>query len=474
MVFSSVVFLYYFLPLTVLLYFAVPNKAKNTVLLLASLLFYAWGEPVYIALMLFSMTMDYTFGRVIAGQMQVGKSRLAKRTLVLAAVLNIGLLVFFKYADFVINNINTLLGLEVEPLNLPLPIGISFYTFHAMSYVIDIYRQKIKVQKNIVSFGMYIALFPALVAGPIIRYTTIQDEVDNRKHSLSLIADGIGRFSVGLAKKVLIANPLGQMADNIFVQQIGDISPVTAWIGIIAYTLQIYFDFSGYSDMAIGLAKVFGFKLDENFNYPYISKSVTEFWRRWHISLSSWFRDYVYISMGGNRVAPWKVTRNILVVWMLTGLWHGAAWNFVFWGLYYGVIIIAEKHLRGKFPKVPTIVARAYTIFAFMIGWVFFRATDLTHALAYIQKMFSFASGNLMDAKSWLYLHDHWQVMLVAIIGSTPLLKNLYCKIKGDKPIEDKPMGFALAMSFGICAVLFVCTICLTNSTYNPFIYFRF
>ena len=341
MVFSSIPFLYFFLPIVIILYFAVPKKFRNLILFLCSLMFYAWGEPIYVTIMLFSTVLDYTNGRLLERFEGCGKKRRA--ILIFDIIANLGILMFFKYSDFFISNINSLTGSQIGLLGLALPIGVSFYTFQTMSYTIDVYRHDAPAQKNIISFGAYVTLFPQLIAGPIVRYNTIAGQLNNRRESFSMFYDGVVRFCVGLAKKVLLANNIGMLWDTISATPAAQISVVSSWIGIIAFALQIYFDFSGYSDMAIGLGKMFGFTFEKNFNYPYTSKSITEFWRRWHISLGTWFREYVYIPLGGSRKGRAQTYINIFVVWFLTGFWHGASWNFAVWGLYFAIILIIEK-----------------------------------------------------------------------------------------------------------------------------------
>ena len=382
MVFSSSTFLMAFLPLTLLLYYGVGVAltknvtVKNCILLLASLVFYAWGEPVYIVLMLLSILFNFAAGRVIDSALSDGRTGLAKFQFIADVVYNLAVLGFFKYADFVVDNINGLFGAHIPPLELPLPIGISFYTFQILSYIIDLYTGKIRVQKNLVSFALYISLFPQLIAGPIVKYKEIEEQLVGRKESLVKYSRGMARFVVGLAKKLLLANTLGAVYSGIQAMDVGSLSALTAWTGIACYTLQIYFDFSGYSDMAIGLGSMFGFRFNENFNYPYIATSITDFWRRWHISLSSWFRDYVYIPLGGNRRKTPRVIFNLMVVWLLTGLWHGAAWNFVLWGMFYGVLLIFEKYVLGDLlPRIPTPVRWLTTMVLVMCGWVLFSAT---------------------------------------------------------------------------------------------------
>ncbi|MDX5322882.1 MAG: MBOAT family protein, partial [Exiguobacterium sp.] len=395
MLFSSTIFLFWFLPIVLILYYVSPRFLKNTVLLVASLLFYAWGEPIYTAVMLASIVMNYAFGLLVDNNRDNKKK--AKWLVAGMVAGNVLLLSVFKYTSFIIENVNAITGLELTDPKIPLPIGVSFFTFQAMSYVIDVYRKDGKVQRNPLDLALYISLFPQLVAGPIVRYQTVADEINDRKETMDDFASGIQRFVIGLAKKMLLANNAGYVADQIFSQNAGEMSMGLAWIGIIAYSLQIYFDFSGYSDMAIGLGRMFGFHFLENFNYPYISKSVSEFWRRWHISLGSWFRDYVYIPLGGNRGSAWKLYRNLAIVWILTGVWHGASWTFIAWGAYYGLFIMLERAFLGAWLKaLPAPLAHAFTLFVVIIGWVFFRADDFPYALSYLSAMF-----NLNGAPVW-------------------------------------------------------------------------
>ena len=378
MVFSNLVFLFIFLPAVLFLYYLSPKAGKNYILLLASLLFYAWGEPVYVLIMLGSICMNYLFARWL----DQGKNGFQRKFwLVVSIIANLFVLGIFKYAGFFMENVNKLFHTVFPVPEIALPIGISFFTFQAMSYVIDVYRKDAVLQKNLFDLALYISLFPQLVAGPIVRYQTVADQITDRIHDWALFESGVKRFLIGLFKKVLIANPIGLVADEIFALSGGDLSTGTAWIGVMAYALQIYFDFSGYSDMAIGLGRMFGFKFLENFNYPYIAQSVTDFWRRWHISLSSWFRDYVYIPLGGNRVRPWKIYCNLFIVWTLTGFWHGASWTFLVWGFYYGVLIALERLFLGKLlAKLYRPLRHLYLLFIVMIGWVFFRADDFSYS----------------------------------------------------------------------------------------------
>ncbi|GGG68795.1 MBOAT family O-acyltransferase [Paenibacillus radicis (ex Gao et al. 2016)] len=469
MVFSSVIFLFFFLPLVLALYFAVPFKFKNTILLIFSLVFYAWGEPRYVVLMIVSILMNYGFGLwVDRAEHDNKKKRIA--VLTSAIIINIGLLGFFKYANFFVDVMNAALHTNVHLEPVPLPIGISFYTFHALSYLIDVYRNKEKAQRNLFRLALYITFFPQLVAGPIIRYNAVAEQLRKRVFSSIQFAEGIKRFILGLSKKILLANPLGLAADTVFATSTMDLSTGSAWIGILAYTLQIYFDFSGYSDMAIGLAKMFGFEFAENFNYPYISKSISEFWRRWHISLGSWFRDYVYIPLGGSRVTPWKIYRNLFIVWALTGFWHGASWTFIAWGLYYGILIALEK------AGLERLLARIYplnhviVLLLVMIGWVFFRADNFGYAASYIHTMFATRGLELFDSQALSLLSLNWFYFAIAIVVATPVFPKLR-KLTFSKSI----MGFrnigALLFYFFLFAEVILY---LINSTYNPFLYFRF
>lgn len=472
MVFSNLVFLYVFLPIVLLVYFIVPRGLKNTILLIASLFFYSWGEPSYVVLMILSIVINYIIGLLVAN----AKTDSRKKTwLWFAVFVNLGILGYYKYANFLVENINQLFHTSIVLEPIPLPIGISFFTFQALSYVIDVYRKNAEAQKNIFDFSLYIALFPPLIAGPIIRYNRIAEQIKKRFVNIPLFVEGIQRFILGLSKKVLIANPLGRTADDIFAISGGDLTTVTAWVGILAYSLQIYFDFSGYSDMAIGIGKMFGFTFDENFNYPYISKNVSEFWRRWHISLSSWFRDYVYIALGGNRVSTWKVYRNILIVWTLTGFWHGASWTFMAWGFYYGLLIAMEKWFLGKWlGKLWSPIQHVYTLIFVMVGWVFFRADNFSYSFDYIQTLFGF-NGTLYDGQSILYVLDNLWIFAIAILFATPIFP--YMKHKLEAIASKHTVVFVLKEFFGSALyliLLLIVTTFLVNSTYNPFIYFRF
>ncbi len=470
MLFNSLTFLFGFLPLLLALYFIVESrKIKNIILLLFSILFYAWGEPKYIFLMLITIIVVYVFGLLI-DKFDRDKNKLLKKiSLIICIILVVGNLIFFKYTNFFIENINNIFNSNIKILSIILPIGISFYTFQILSYIIDLYNKKIKVQKNILSLSLYVSLFPQLIAGPIVRYETIEDEIDNRKENIDDIINGTKRFIIGLSKKIIIANQMGIMADMVFNNHTPAYGTSIIWLGILAYTLQIYFDFSGYSDMAIGLGKIFGFHFLENFNYPYISTSITEFWRRWHISLSSWFRDYIYIPLGGNRVSKIKWIRNIFIVWLLTGFWHGASWNFIIWGLFYGLLLLCEKIFLDKIlKKLPKFISWLYTIIIIMIGWTVFRANNLNELLYFIRTMFIYHKtdwltilpNNLVNFNSIFFL-------IPAIILSFPIFKKLQEKYSNN-------IVYTIIMNIILLCLLFICVVYLISSKYNPFIYFRF
>ena len=460
MLFSGIPFLFYFLPAVLLTYFLVPTKLKNAVLLLFSLVFYAWGEPKYVFLMIATIGLFYSCGLAIDRSQT---KRWKKFFLVLSVVVSLALLAIFKYADFLLDSVNAVTGLQLPLLKLALPIGISFYTFQCLSYTVDLYRGDAQVQKNIISFGAYVSLFPQLIAGPIVRYVDVARQLDHRSHSWDRVGIGLRRFLVGLAKKILIANQLGQLTE--IFRQSPEKSVLFYWIYAIAFALHIYFDFSGYSDMAIGLGKIFGFDFIENFNYPYISRSISEFWRRWHMSLGSWFRDYVYIPLGGNRVGKIRWVFNILVVWMLTGLWHGAAWNFVLWGLLYAVFLMLEKWL--PLHKLPDLLRRCYVLLVVVLGFVLFNAQNLQQALQDMAGMFGFGGVPLVTTASLYYLRSYALLFVAAIIGSTPLPKKLAMKL------EDRPVGAVLETAL-LLVFLLVCSAYLVDGSFNPFLYFRF
>lgn len=468
MVFSSVLFLFYFLPFVLAIYFISPRKYRNIILFISSLIFYSWGEPKYIWIMLFSTILDYTCGWYI--DLYRGKGDLVKSKiwLVVSVVVNLGMLSIFKYSDFVIASINNVFNLGIPLLKLTLPIGISFYTFQTMSYSIDVFRGDTKVQRNIISFGTYVTLFPQLIAGPIVRYQTVAEEIDDRVESFELIGEGIKRFVLGLGKKVLLANNIGMLWDGVSKLELSNISVLTAWLGIIAFGFQIYFDFSGYSDMAIGLGKIFGFNFLENFNYPYMSKSITEFWRRWHISLGTWFKEYLYIPLGGNRVGRYKYLRNVLIVWMLTGIWHGASWNFAIWGLYFGIVLMIEKLFLYKFlEKIPSYLSRIYTLLLVLISWVIFAFDSISKGFDYIKILFGYGDVQLFNHSSLYLLYTNILLFIILGIGSTDIPKKIwdYAKKKYKLiTIENLLLFFVLLLSVAY----------LVDQTYNPFLYFRF
>ena len=467
MLFSSISFIYYFLPVVLALYFIVPKKAKNLVLFLASVFFYFYGEPRYIALMLVTISISY-IGAILIDK--YSQTKLKKIFFVVTIGICLGFLAIFKYLDFMISTINSVIGTKIPLFMLALPIGISFYTFQTLSYVVDVYNGKVKVQKSFLKLATYVSLFPQLVAGPIVRYETIEKELDDRTHSFENFAYGVRRFVVGLAKKVLIANSLGELA-NVFLGT-DEKTVALYWIYGIAYSLQIYFDFSGYSDMAIGLGRMFGFHFLENFNYPYISKSITEFWRRWHISLGSWFRDYVYIPLGGNRVGKLKLLRNIFVVWMLTGLWHGANWTFVLWGLMFGVLLIIEKVFLGKIlEKMLGIFQRIYVLFTVLISFIIFNSTDINEAFKNIVGLFGVNGEPLINNYTIYYLKKYSILLIISVIGATPILKNVVEKLKDNK-ISAKIVNVVEPVVLAV--LLLVVTAYLVDNSYNPFLYFRF
>ncbi len=466
MVFSSLTFLYAYLPLTLLIYFTVPLRYRNMVLLAVSLFFYGWGEPVYVLLMIFSILFNYIFGALVAKYRSTDRKK-AKMFLIIDIIANLALLGFFKYFDFFAANLN-MIGIRfIHPLHLGLPIGISFYTFQTMSYPIDLYRFDTDPQKKLVNFGAYVSMFPQLIAGPIVRYRDIARQLEERHENINQIYSGIQRFIIGLAKKVLLANSAGQVWEFAKGLSAEQSSLLTAWLGIAFYAFQIYFDFSGYSDMAIGLGRIFGFEFCENFNYPYIASSITDFWRRWHISLSSWFRDYVYIPLGGNRKGLKRQLVNIMIVWLLTGFWHGAAWNFVLWGVFYGIVLILEKcFLLKKMEKWPVWTRHLYTMVIVLIAWVFFADENIGAAFRYLLGMIW---AKPVSASALFILRDHFVLLIVCILASTPVLKNAWGWIQ--QKTNGKGTYLApLAAAF----TLILCTAFIVDATYNPFLYFRF
>lgn len=468
LVFSSLLFIYIFLPLALIFYYITPKKGRNLTLFIISLIFYGWGEPIYILLMIVEVMVQY-IGAILIDKNRKDKEK-SKFLFVTILVINISILFFFKYYGFLIENINLIFGMSLKIKNLPLPLGISFYTFKLISYLVDVYKNKSNVQKNIINFGVYIAMFPQLLAGPIEQYSNICDQIENRKETISKFGEGVEKFIIGLGKKVLIANNMAAIWIQIKILPNNEVSVLTAWIGIIAFTLQIYFDFSGYSDMAIGLGRMMGFKFLENFNYPYISKSASEFWRRWHISLGSWFRDYIYIPLGGNKCKTVIQIRNIFIVWFTTGLWHGASWNFIFWGLYFGFFIFLEKVFLFKIlKKLPGIISNIYTMMLVTIGWVFFDIETLEGAFVYIGTMFGIGTNGLKDKFSNYIIDTDFIFFIVAIIGVTPLMKKIIAFLKEKTQI----LGIIIVVLF--CSVIvFISTAYLVNESYSPFLYFKF
>ena len=461
MVFSTLLFLFRFLPISLFLYYIVPARWKNAVLLVVSLIFYSWGEVRYFPIMIFSTVLDYTCSRCI--ERWRDRRWVCKTALGVSIFCNLGMLIFFKYTDFFLSNLNALLGLSIPLLRLTLPLGISFYTFQTMSYTIDVYRGDARAEHNIINFGAYVTMFPQLIAGPIVRYTDVAERLNILKGRVTLdrVDDGISLFIFGLAKKVLIANSVGALWTEISeTLGYGSISTPLAWMGILAYTLQIYFDFSGYSLMAIGLGKMLGFDFPDNFNYPYISKSITEFWRRWHMTLGSWFREYVYIPLGGNRKGKARQILNMAVVWFLTGFWHGADWNFILWGLFYLALLIVEKlWLLKKLEKAP-VLAHIYTMLFVIVGWAIFFITDLGQLGDFLRRLFVPTGG----ISALYYLRNYAVIFVVAMVFCTPLPMRLYEKIKHNTLLRGLCLGVLLALSIAY----------LSNATYNPFLYFRF
>lgn len=456
MVFSSITFIFYFLSIVLSIYYMVPKKMQNLILLLASLLFYFYGEPKYVILMVFEIIVAYLFGRLI-------DKKHKKIFLIIPITIIVGLLVYFKYIDFLIQNINAIFAKDIDLVKVILPIGISFYTFQIISYIVDVYRGEVKVQKDILNLATYVALFPQLIAGPIVRYKTIEAQLDNRKQAIENVSIGIRRFVIGLGKKVLIANVLGELV-NVFFSS-NEKSVLFYWLYALTNMMQIYFDFSGYSDMAIGLGKMFGFEFPENFNYPYISSSITEFWRRWHMSLGTWFRDYIYIPLGGNRVSKVKHLRNILIVWLLTGLWHGAAWNFIIWGVYFGILLILEKEFILKWAnKIPKIIRILATFFIVMISFIIFSGESKVEIFENIKGLFGIGGISLTSLESIYYLKSYAVVLIISLIGATPLMKNIF---------KEKKVSNIFEPIF-ILFVLIISTSYIIDGSFNPFLYFRF
>lgn len=458
MVFSSILFIFRFLPIAMILYFLTPNKYKNLTLLLISLMFYSWGEPKYFLIMVASIFVDYFISRGIEKSRNNKKVSIA--LLSISIVFNLGILFFFKYFNFFLENVNNILGLSLKYVKITLPLGISFYTFQTMSYTIDVFLGKVKAEKNIINFGAFVCLFPQLIAGPIVKYTDINVELKHRKIDMKQIQDGIELFILGLGSKVLIANNIGAFWSEIEGKGFVGLGIVIAWISVLAFAFQIYFDFSGYSLMAIGLGKILGFNFPRNFNYPYISKSITEFWRRWHITLGSWFKEYVYIPLGGNRVGRLRLYINLFIVWFLTGFWHGASYNFILWGLYFFILISIEKAVLLKFLEKHKIISHIYSIFFILLGWAIFAVVDLGQLKILLKEMFSVSKNN-----QWIYyLRNYGITFIIATVFSTPIVKNIYNKvIKSD-----------ILNTFILTIIFLLCIAYLVDATYNPFLYFRF
>ena len=467
MVFSTPIFLFYFLALTLLVYYVVPRKGRNVVLLISSLFFYYWGEREYVAIMFLSTAIDYTHGMLVERCKKKDNDKGARMAVASSIIFNLALLLFFKYWDFLAGSFQAM-GLTFMPvLNIHLPIGISFYTFQTMSYTIDVYRGDTRAQRNIINFGTFVTLFPQLIAGPIIKYKDLGDQINERTTSTEKFASGVQIFMVGMAKKVLVANNVGMLWEAYKAMSAGELTVLGAWLGVIAFTFQIYFDFSGYSDMAIGLGRMLGFEFLPNFNYPYISKSITEFWRRWHISLSTWFREYLYIPLGGNRCSKPRWMFNLLVVWAATGIWHGASWNYLIWGLYFFVLLMLEKFFLLKvLNKAPALVGHIYTLFFVVVSWAIFAIEDFAQLGSYLKVMFGLGGVPLMDAKLGYYVTSYLPILLVAAVASTPLGAKLYHKLK--TPAAE------VVCTVLVLAGLVVCTAYLVDGTYNPFLYFRF
>ena len=468
MVFSSLIFIFIFLPLVLVSYYITPRRLRNTVILLASLLFYAWGEPTYIILIIISILINYLGALLI--RVHIKNKDKSKFIFITLLLIDISILFFFKYYGFAIECLGSIIGLDLKVKSISLPLGISFYTFQQISYIADIYMQKVKPERNLIDFATYITMFPQLIAGPIVKYDDIHKQLANRKESINKFGEGVQRFIIGLGKKVILANNIGVISTQVKEVNLNDLSIVLSWIGIIAFTLQIYFDFSGYSDMAIGLAKMFGFDFLENFDYPYISKSITEFWRRWHMSLGGWFREYIYIPLGGNKKGTLIQVRNLFIVWFTTGLWHGASTNFVVWGLYFGVILFIEKiYLKDLLKKIPSIFSHIYTLIIVMIGWVIFDMNTLTDSGHYIKIVFGFGNNIFIDNLAKYILTNNFIILLIGLICSTKLIKIYMNKIKSTFRENDVFLITAINL-----LILIISTAYLVGASYTPFLYFRF
>lgn len=470
MVFSSLTFMYVFLPITLVVYFISPMKAKNLILFISGMIFYAWGEPKYIFVMVVSSFVDYMAGLIMDKYDDNDKVR--KTALITSMVVDLGFLFVFKYSGFFIENINSILGTHFKDPDLPLPIGISFYTFQSMSYTIDMYWRKIKVQRNFINFLSYVSLFPQLVAGPIVRYEDVQNEIDKRSVNINLTGEGVTLFIKGLTKKILLANNIGSLWTSVKALDYSSISAATAWLGILSFTFQIYFDFSGYSDMAVGLGKMLGFNFPKNFDHPYMSKSISEFWRRWHITLGSWFRSYIYIPLGGNRKGKARTLFNLMVVWAATGFWHGASWNFIFWGAYFGVLIIIERLGWGKIldEKLPEFVSRLYTFLLVVFGWVFFDIDGFGDAVLYVKAMFG-AGGSFIDSYAVYQLGSYFVMFIFCIIASTDYPQKFITNLSRNPKTSTV---YKISAPIVQVTLMLICTAYLVDATYNPFLYFRF
>ena len=467
MVFSTPIFLFYFLVATLLVYYLVPRRWRNPVLLAASLVFYFWGEKVYTVIMFLSTAIDYTHGLLVEHFKAQGRDKAARRVVASSVFFNLALLFFFKYWDFLAGSLQHL-GFPLLPvLGIHLPIGISFYTFQTMSYTIDVYRGDARAQRSILNFGTFVTLFPQLIAGPIIKYKDLGDQIDQRSYSTEQFASGVQLFAVGMAKKVLIANNVGSLWERYQAMALSDLTVAGAWLGVLAFSLQLYFDFSGYSDMAVGLGRMLGFEFLPNFNYPYISQSITEFWRRWHISLGTWFKEYLYIPLGGSRVAPWKRYRNLLLVWAATGLWHGASWNFLLWGLYFGVLLVLEKRfLLALLDRTPRWLRHVYVLALVLVSWAIFAMEDFSRLGGYLRVMFGLAGAPLTDGAFGYYFRSYLPILLAACAASTPVGAGLFARVG----LRGRQVLSAVLIVLG----LVLCTAYLVDGTYNPFLYFRF
>jgi len=470
MIFSSLFFIFIFLPVTLVLYYLVPWRFKNFVLLVMSLIFYAWGEPLYIFLMMFSIIFNYFSALQMESYGRLRNRHFRKICFIVTVAVNIAIISFFKYLGFFIGNLNAVFGAGMTIPKISLPIGISFYTFQTLSYIIDVYWGNVKVQRNIIDFGAYITMFPQLIAGPIVRYKDIAVQLRKRRLDLANIADGVSWFIRGLAKKVLLANNAGMLYDSVFAIAASDRAGLTTFLGVIAYTFQIYFDFSGYSDMAIGLGKMLGFRFVKNFDYPYISTSASEFWRRWHISLGTWFREYVYIPLGGNRCSPVKHIRNMLIVWLLTGLWHGASWAFVLWGVYWGILLILEKYIYGRaLERLPAFVGHIYTVIAFVFGWMIFTASSASDLGSNLASLFGGLGNGIADATTGYFFTSYLLLLIICVVCSTPVVWKYFRQMARSVKLYARVLA---VLSYA--ALFFMSVASLVNASYNPFLYFRF